>query len=289
MRREAWAYVSGVCAAREAEFLTPRFIDELAALPPDQVGAKLQRSFFGPAEPLTAFDRLARERRNREFGEIAKICPENLPMKLVQMDFAADKMRKALIDIPEHMDAVEFGRAMQKLILRAGDFTDDFAGAFPKQMRQPEHSARVAASLLIDSSELLITFDAAEKSEDKVLIEWARERARVGSGKVAVRAIALGIPKDMARPFFFRDKLLTQEAKEFLVDYDEASARRLYPYGVHPGHEDEYLVRVAEAAKGEPFSAARVLHYLLSYLAQEKRLRTAVYMSLGRIVKEAAA
>jgi hypothetical protein len=289
MRQEAWAYVSGVCAAREAEFLTPRFTDELAALPPEQVSARLQRSFFGPAEPLTAFDRFARERRNREFDEIGKVCPDSLPMKLVQMDLAADKMRKSLADIPEHIDAAELVRVMQKLALRAGHFADDFANAFPKQAHQPEPSARVAASLIIDSSELLMGLDAAEKSGDRVVKEWARERARVGSGKVAMRLISLGIPKEPARAFFFRDKLLTQEAKDFLVDYDEASARRLYPHGVHPGHEDEYLVRVAEAAKGEPFSAARVLHYLLSYMEQEKRLRMAVYVSLGRIAKEEAA
>jgi hypothetical protein len=100
---------------------------------------------------------------------------------------------------------------------------------------------------------------------------------------VALRAVRQNVPRELLRGFFFRGALLTDAVKDFLRDYREPAALALYPPGCTPGEEEGFLAAAAESSKGQPFSSAVVLRYLLGYLEQERRLRRAVYGSLGKI------
>ncbi len=288
MRREGWAYVCGMCAAREAEFLPNRFIDDLAALPPEEASLRLARTFFGPVEPLSSFDRCARERRNREFVQIDGLCPEAFPVELARLPFAADEVRKGLNEVPEGADSAELARALSRLCLRAGGFAYRMAAELARPLPPVETSARVCASLLLDSAELSLALSIAGLSGDGILARWAEARAKAGSARVALRAVRLGVPRETVGAFFFRGPLLTEESREFLRDYDGPAARKLRPADLS-GREDEYLLALSAESRGEPFSAARVHHYLMGFLEQERRLRLAAYAALGWLSMEEAA
>lgn len=288
MRDEGWAYVCGMCTAREAEFLPARSVKDLAALPPDEVSRRLARTFFGPAEPLSSFDGLARERRNREFDEIEDLSPESAPVDLARLPFAADEMRRALNEIPKGADAAELASSLSRLCLRAGHFADMMAAELAPPLPRVEVPARVSASLLVDSAELAAGLKLARLSGDELLARWAGARMRAASARVALRVVRLGIPREAVESFFFRGPLMTEGAGEFLRDYDGPAAEKLFPPG-SAGREDEFLFELSIASRGEPFSAARVLSYLLGYLRQERLLRLSVYAALGRFASEEAA
>ena len=283
MRAEAWAYVSGLAAARENAFFSRRAIEELASLRPDELRARLSRSFFGSVEPLSAFDRFARERRDREFDEIEELSPANVVVPLVRVGFAADAMRRRLGEIPEGADQGMLVRILQNIGLAAGELADDFRRKLAGPLPPPGDSARQAASLLIDSAELLLVVELAEKAGDRLISEWSRVRVQTGCAKVSLRAVKLGVSEVMLSRFFFRGRLMGKRAEELLKDYDEQAAMHLYPPGAVPGREDEAVFGTLDGAVSEPFSAARVLRYLLGFLRQENMLRRAVYTSLGRL------
>ena len=288
MRGEGWAYVCGACTAREAGFLPPRSVKDLAALPPAEVSLRLARTFFGPAEPLSSFDEIARARRNREFDEIEALSPGSAPVDLVRLPFAADEMRKGLNEIPEGADAAELANALSRLCLRAGRFADIMASELAPPPARVEVPARLAGSLLVDSAELAAGLKLARLSGDELLARWAEARMRAGPAKAALRALRLEVPREALSAFLFRGPLLTEEARGFFRDYDATAAQKLFPPG-SAGREEEYLLDLSLGSRGEPFSAARVLSYLLGYLRQERLLRLSVYAALGRFASEEAA
>jgi hypothetical protein len=288
MRREAWAYVSGVCEARESAFFNERWLAELGSLPPEELGFRLARSFFGPVEPLSAFDAVARERRNREFAEIAAISPEEYVVALIRIGFAAGQMRRRLNEIPDDASSGELEANLQRISFSAQEYSEDFARELAGPWPSPEHSARQAASLLLDSVELLLKRTIAETSNEELVIAWGRSQVQVGGAKVSLRVVKLCIPREKAL-FFFRERLEIDNSREFLSDYNSASALMLYPAGVQPGLEDDYLYSILKDSSREPYSAARVLRYLIGFLRQESMLRRAVYISLGRLPREEAA
>jgi hypothetical protein len=281
MKAEDWCFASGAAVGREAAFLPARAIEDMAALAPAEVSSRLARSWFGPAEPLLQFDRLARERRELELGYFEKVSPSRVVVDLLRLGQAADRMRAGLADIADGAAAAELASALQKLALRAGDLQPQFMKEFPPALPDPQPSARLAASLLIDSAELAIGSRLAEGEE--ALRGWSETRRRVLTAKVALRCVRQNVPRELLRSFFFRGVLLAGPAGDFLRDYREAAALALYPEGSTPGQEEEFLVTATEASKGQPFSSAVVLRYLLGFLDQERRLRRAVYGSLGKI------
>jgi len=281
MKAEDWCFASGAAVGREAAFLPSRAIEEMAALAPPEVAGRLARSWFGPAEPLLQFDRLARERRELEFGYFEKVSPSRVVVDLLRLGQAADRMRAGLADIADRAGGGELSAALQKLALRAGDLHPQFELEFLPPLPDPQPSARQAAALLIDSAELNIGSRLAAEQES--LRGWAEIRVMVLTAKVALRAVRQNLPKELLRNFFFRGALLTDPVKDFLQDYREPSALALYPPGCTIGQEEDFLVAATEASKGQPFSSAVVLRSLLGYLDQERRLRRAVYGSLGKI------
>ncbi len=281
MKAEDWCFASGAAVGREAAFLPARAIEEMAALAPAEVASRLARSWFGPAEALLQFDRLARERRALEFGYFEKVSPSRIVVDLLRLGQAADRLRAGLADIPEGASGAELSAALQMLALRAGDLHSQFAPEFLPPLPDPQPSARQAASLLIDSAELGIGSRLA--AEEESLRGWSETRVRVLTAKVALRSVRQSIPKELLRSFFFRGPLLTDTVKDFLQDYREPAALALYPPGCTVGQEDGFLTEAADSSKGQPFSPAVVLRYLLGYLDQERRLRRAVYGSLGKI------
>ncbi len=281
MKSEDWCFASGAANAREAAFLPARAIEELAALPPQEVSGRLARTWFGPAEPLLQFDRLARERREQELAYFDKVSPSRIVVDLLRLGLAADRLRAGLSEIPEAAGGVELASALQGLALRAGDLHSQFLEEFQTPLPDPQPSARLAAALLVDSAELRI--GSLLTAEEESLRDWSELRVRVLSAKVALRAVRQNLPKELLRGFFFRGALLSEAVKDFLRDYREPAALALYPPGCSPGQEDSYLAAAADASKGQPFSSAVVLRYLLGYLDQERRLRRAVYGSLGKI------
>ena len=289
MKQETWSFASGAAIARETSFLPARAIEELAVLNLPEVSARLARSWFGPAEPLAQFDRLASERRERELEYFEKVSPESAPVDLVRLGLAADHLRAGLAEIPDTADSGELGRGLAQLTLLAGRFHLHFQHELRPPLPSPEPSARLAAALLIDSAELGITEAIAAGSGDALLRRWAEARTGVMAGKVAVRALRLGMPKDALFQFFFRDRLLPERARDLRNDYREQAALRLYPDGCEPGREETFLLALAGQSKGQPFSAAVVLHYLLGYLEQERLLRLAVYEALGKLPRQEAA
>jgi hypothetical protein len=281
MKAEDWCFASGAAVGREAAFLPARAIEELAALAPAEVSSRLSRSWFGPAEPLLQFDRLARERRELELGYFQKVCPDRVVVDLLRLGQAADRMRAGLADIADGSGAAEFASALQKLALRAGDLQPQFMEEFRPPLPDPQPSARLAAALLIDSAELLIGSRLAEG--EQTLRSWSESRAQALTAKVALRSVRQNVPRELLRSFFFRGALLSGPAGDFLRDYREAAALALYPAGCTPGQEEDFLLAAIESSKGQPFSSAVVLRYLLGFLDQERRLRRAVYGSLGKI------
>ena len=289
MKKDAWGFVSGVSVARETSFLPQRFMDELAATPPAEAAVRLGRTWFGPADPLTLFDAFARQRRDREFDDIEKLSPASWPVDLLRIRFATDEVRKGIDSVPDGADGTELARSLVRLSVRAGRYAEQFAEQFSSPLPRPGASARLAASLLVDSAELEITYKIADLADDEILARYAEARAQAASAKVALRALKLGIPREDLASFFFRGRLITERARGFLNDYREAAALALLPEGCSPGTEDDFLLSVAAQSKGNAFSAARVLYYLLGFLQQERHLRLAVYSSLGRLPgKEAA-
>lgn len=281
MRPEDWCFASGAAVAREAGFLPQRAIEEMAALSPQEVSLRLARSWFGPAEPLSQFDRLARERREQELTYFQKISPAPTPVELFRLGPAADRLRDGLQAVPEPADSGELAAGLQKLALRAGDFLERFLQEFAPPLPPCEPSARLAASLLVDSADLLIGDELCRG--DGSLEAWSAARMRAMAGKVSLRAVRLGTPKELLQRFFFRGRLLPELAAELAQDYREPTALRLFPEGCGPGEEDGFLLRHSEQSKGQPFSAAVVLRYLLGFLDQERRIRRAVYAALGKI------
>jgi hypothetical protein len=287
MKPEEWCFASGAALAREAAFLPQRAIEEMSSLPPQEVALRLARSWFGPAEPLSQFDRLSRERRGMELEYFEKVSPAGTPVDLIRLSLAADQLRAGLQEIPDSADSEELLSGLRKLALRAGRFYEQFLLELSPTLPASEPSARLAASLLVDSAELAIaeSLCAGESS----LQDWSAARSRAMAGKVSLRAVRLGTPKDLLLKFFFRGRLLPEPARELAQDYREPMALRLYPEGCEPGQEERFLLSLAEQSKGQPYSAAVVLRYLLGFLEQESRIRRAVYAALGKIPAQEAA
>ena len=281
MKAEDWCFASGAAIGREAAFLPARAIEELAALPPQEVSNRLARSWFGPAEPLMQFDRLARERRELELGYFEKVSPSKVVVDLLRLGLAADQLRAGLAEIVDAAGVAELAAALHKLALRTGDFHSQFVEEFLPPLPDPQPSARLAAALLVDSAELRIGLRLS--AEEESLRCWSETRVRVLTAKVGLRAVRQNVPKQLLRDFFFRGALLTDAVKDFLQEYREPAALALYPAGCTAGQEEAFLTAEADASKGQPFSSAVVLRYLLGYLDQERRLRRAVYGSLGKI------
>ena len=147
----------------------------------------------------------------------------------------------------------------------------------------------MAASLLVDSAELSIGVTLARSSEDDILLRWAEARMRIGAARVASRAVRRGVMREGLAEFFFRGPLLFEEARTLLADYREQTAQRLYPAGFLGGEEREFLRGIADASKGEPYSAGVVLRFFMGYLKQEQLLRLSVYAALGQLPAEEAA
>jgi hypothetical protein len=253
----------------------------MAGLAPAEVSGRLARSWFGPAEPLQQFDRLARERRELELGYFEKVSPSRVVVVLLRLGQAADRLRAGLADIPDGAGGAELSSALQKLALRSGDLQPQFAKEFLPPLPDPQPSARLAAALLVDSAELAIGSNLA--APEPSLHGWSETRVRVLTAKVALRSVRQNVPRELLRGFFFRGALASGPASDLLRDYREASALALYPAGCTPGQEEDFLVAATESSKGQPFSSAVVLRYLLGFLDQERRLRRAVYGSLGKI------
>lgn len=289
MKPESWSFASGAAVAREAAFLPSRVIEELAVLAPQEVSVRLARTWFGPAEPLAQIDRLINERREREFEYFEKVSPDASPIDLLRLGLAADRLRSGLSQIPDSADAGELARGLASLTLRGGRFTERFLLELSPPLPSPEPSARLAGALLIDSTELSIASRIAAGAGDALLQRWAAAKTQTMAGKICLRAVRLGLPKDFLFMFFFRQRLLPEMAGDLRGDYREQTALRLYPQGCEPGREEAFLLEVAGQSKGDPFSAAVVLRYLLGYLEQERLIRLAVYGALGKLLKREAA
>ena len=281
MKPEDWCFASGAAVAREAALLPVRAIEDLASLAPQEVSNRLARTWFGPAEPLLQFDRLARERREKELEYFEKVSPSRILVDLLRLGLAADRLRIGLSGVADGAGGAELAAALQKLALRAGDFQPQFLEQFRPPLPEPQPSARLAAALLIDSAELLLSSSLAAGEESLAAFSEARTRTYVA--KVSLRAVRQNVPKELLANFFFRGALLTGDARDFLQEYREPAALRLYPPGCAPGQEEAFLLSAIDDSKGQPFSAGVVLRYLLGYLDQERRLRRAVYACLGKI------
>ena len=286
MKPEDWCFASGAAVGREAAFLPARAIEEMASLAPQEVSNRLARSWFGTAEPLAQFDRFARERREKELEYFGKVSPGAALIDLLSLGAAADRMRAGLSEIADAAGGAELSAGLQKLALRAGGLQALFLEELRPPLPDPQPSARLAAALLIDSAELGIGSRLA--AGDESLQRWSQARARVLAAKVGLRSVRQNVPKELLSHFFFRGDLLTDEVKDFLREYREPAALRLYPNGCVAGQEESFLLSVADESKGQPFSAAVVLRYLLGFLDQERRLRRAVYGALGKIPAQEA-
>jgi hypothetical protein len=289
VKPESWGFASGAAIAREAAFLPNRVIEELAVLTPQEVSARLARTWFGPAEPLAQFDRLAYERREKEFEYFEKVSPGSAPVDMLRLRLAADRLRAGLGEILDSADAGELALGLAQLALRAGRFNREFQEELSAPLPSPEPSARLAAALLIDSAELGINIRIAAGSGDALLQSWAESKTLALAGKVCVRALRLGVPKNFLFRFFFRERLHSELARDLCNDFREQVALQLYPAGCEPGKEDAFLLTIAGESKGQPFSAAVVLRYLLGYLEQERLIRLSVYYALGKLLKQEAA
>jgi len=199
---------------------------------------------------------------------------------------AADRMRAGLAEIADAAGGAELIAGLQKLALRAGGLQALFLEELRPPLPDPQPSARLAAALLIDSAELGIGSRLA--AGDESLQRWSEARARALAAKVGLRSVRQNVPKELLSNFFFRGALLTDEVRDFLREYRESAALRLYPSGCVAGKEESFLLSVADESKGQPFSAAVVLRYLLGFLDQERRLRRAVYGALGKIPAQEA-
>jgi len=281
MKQEDWCFASGAAVGREAAFLPHRTIEEMASLAPQELSNRLARSWFGPAEPLSQFDRLARERQEKELDYFEKVSPDAALVNLLRLGAAADRLRAGLSEVPETASQEQLAVALGELAVRAGSFRDGFLEEFRPPLPDPAPSARLAGSLLIDSAELAI--GARLASAEESLRAWSEARTRAFVAKVSLRAVRQNVPKELLRNFFFRGALLTGETGDFLQDYREAAALKLYPPGCAAGREESFLLSATDDTRGQPFSAGVVLRYLLGFLDQERRLRRAVYGSLGKI------
>jgi len=279
MSLDDWAFVSGVCAARETLFLSERAIDELSGLSPREVSSRLSRSFFGPVEPLDSIDRVSDVRLAQELDEIAKLSPSPAIADILRAGRAAHEMRKVIAELPDGADSRELARFLARLSLRALGLAERFAARLEPPFPEPVAGARSAASLLVDSAELMVTLELADESGDAVVASWADRRAQAASARVARRALAQGLPSE-ALYFFFRGRLLTARAREFLSDRTERAAAAIAGEFAE-GADGPELLEVAAASKGEPFSPGRVLHYLLAFGEQARLIRRAAYRSLG--------
>ena len=287
-RGEAWAYVCGVCAARETAFLQPRTIEELGGLAAGEVVQRLARTFMGTVESLSDFDRVAQRRQSAELADILALSPSPLPVDLMRVREGAERMRAGLGELPPRLDAASFAQALRDLSIRSGDFAAEFAALFSRTWSDPGPEARAAASLVIDGAELEVVQALASVADDPVVEKWAGYRVGEGTARVADRALKLGISRDMLADYFFRDALMSRKARDFLMDFNAQAAAAMYPEGVTPDNVEQRMLAVTAESTGNPFSAGRVVHYLQLFADQIRRVRLAVYEATGRIRKEAA-
>lgn len=279
MSLDGWAYVSGMCAARQTLFFSNRALEELGGLSPRELAARLSRSFFGPVEPISAFDRIAAARLRRELDELAGVSPSGEPVDIIRARLAADRIRMGLAELPQQLDPRELERFLSRLCLRAETLSERFASAIGGNLPEPSGRGQLAASLLIDSAELIVILELAESAKDAAMLRWAESCARMASGRVARRALNLGLPRE-AMGFFFRGRLFTDSAREFLANWNERSASAISPE-ISEDAEENMLLEIARSSVAEPFSPGRVLHYLLEFRQQNRLIRHAVYKSLG--------
>jgi hypothetical protein len=286
--REAWSYVCGMCNARETTFLADRLIDDIGMLAADEAAARVSRTFFGAVEKPEAIDRAAARRTAAELAEIAGACPSSLPVDLVRLRPAADRMRAGLEVVPQSTGASGMHGILAELSLRAGDLADHYAGAFDRAWDAPGDEARSAVALAIDSAELLLAARMAELSGDEAIRSWVRVHAGDGSARAAERGLAMGIPRELFASYFFLDELLTPKARDFLYEFTPEAARGLRPDGVTAENAASRALEAAALSRGEPFSPGVVLRYLVRFTDQVKMLRLAMYRATGRIPREAA-
>jgi hypothetical protein len=288
MTLESWAYVSGLCVGRESAFLQTRFIDELGTLQRDEVASRLSRTFIGSIESLGEFDTVVRQRLAAELRDILDVSPSPLPVDLIRLGPATDTMRAAVLGLPPVLDAASFHAEMMRLSLRSGDFAYDYAAAFDRSWPDPGKDARTAAALVIDASELSLLQQMASVSRDPVIEKWAAYRRGEAAARVAERALGLHLSREILRTFFYTGDLLSSKAQDFLVDFNEPAALAMYPPDVTPDNVTELMLALTGESIGNPYSPARVLHYLQLFLDQIRRIRLAVYRATGRIQREAA-
>lgn len=275
IRPEEWGFVSGLCLARETGFFADRAFDELAALPPAELASRLARSWFGPAEDLSAFGRIAVERRNREFADIRALSPAPYAVDLASMRTMADAVRKDLAGISvsaprDEMSGLVLASAQKKGAAALAESLSVLA------VPPYDFSAQFAASLLVDAAQLSATASAAERSGEPVLKTWAEAMRAIGCARVTLRIVRRKLPKK-ALDFFFA--MAGRGDEDLSVLNTEERALRLYPDGVAPDTEEDHLLRIARQAEGDYASAGRVLLYLLLFQRQERLLRLAVTAS----------
>jgi hypothetical protein len=285
---ESWAYVCGLCVAREGAFIPPRFIEEMGTLSPAEFASRLSRTYVGTVDPLAAFDRVIEKRFNDELDEMIDLSPSSLPVDLVRVRPAADAMRRAVGGLAGRLDAAGFAEEMKALRLRAGDYADEFAALFEGPWPDPGDDARTAAALAIDSAELMLVEKIASTCDDAIVRTWAEYRVGEGAARVAARALKLKLARGLLAGYFFRGALLTSRAQNFLAEFNDAAALALYPSGVTPENVRGRLLEVTGASTGQPHSAGRVLHYLQLFADQIVRLRRAVFEATGRLRRGAA-
>ncbi len=283
MRADAWAYPSGLCAARETAFFPDRVVEEMASLAPDELTGRLARSWFGAPGPLAEFDAACGARRRAEHRELAGVIPAPWPLALATLRERADAVRSRLGALPEEVEGEEedAGSRMAGWAFESG--SPDLERALAAPLRRGSLPLRTAAALAVDAAELAAALEAARASADPLLRDWALLHLRAGCARVLLRLARREGAREAAAVFLDRLPVPVPEADAFRAKPGEEAARRLYPEGAGPGDEEELLLAEASRATAEHASPGRVLLYLLLFRRQERLLRRAVRQARGAV------
>ncbi|MDD5556296.1 MAG: hypothetical protein PHN82_03495 [bacterium] len=302
---EDWNFVSGRCAALEAELLESSFFtDLLRARTPAESHAQVAKSRHAPLFPhpgaLGDHDRIIESDLEERIGEIGDLSPQDGPAEIFLKGIGIRRVHELLV-------RQEIARAGADEVRR---WAERLEAGFPwlRGFRVPadaralfEEAPVRALSLWVDAAYLIEALRIAGRRP--ALRPYAEAMASLAAAKVIRRAPAGGIGPATLRAFFFRPPLPAPPpgALEALESPPPASAvLALAGVGDLALAEDEFdrrfgkaaddrLTRIAARGAREVYGPARVLWYLRRLYVEAFNMRLCLAAVLTPIDRRQAA
>ncbi|MCX6354963.1 MAG: hypothetical protein NTZ78_08680 [Candidatus Aureabacteria bacterium] len=286
---EEWAYVSGLCASREASLIERGFYSELlkeetAAGAYGKISKSIYVQLFPHEESLRDYDRLLRDSFRKNLHILEEVGPHNGPVDLFLKELELTEVHELLSRQGVIREAPE---EIEKWLERLGGGSPWMKGcAVPREHRALFMSQPIrAVSLLVDAAYLASL--RAIAGAQPALSLYVEALVQLHLLKVCARALQRGLEIEWLVAFFFRDAVGIPSVKELGAAAREHSPGRLVtllgPPGFSYGGEDfeetfgkaadDYLTRIARGGAHQVYGVERVLSYVRALWVEHFNLR----------------